>query len=230
MKSASPARVARPGVSLFDLDGTLTWHDTLRSFLTGYLRRHPRRWPHLWRLVPALLGYLRDQDRGRLKSSAIRVVMGGAARRDVDEWADAFVAGLRARGMFRPAALAAVERERATGNHLVLLSASPDLYVPRIGRLLGFECTLCTEVKWREDAAGAHLDGALLTANRHGEEKSVCLAWLRQQYPGLPVRAFGNSQSDLPHMRLADSALLVNADRRARRTAAALGMPVADWR
>jgi phosphoserine phosphatase len=73
------------------------------------------------------------------------------------------------------------------------------------------------------------LDGALRTLNRRDEEKSRCLAWLRTQYPGLPVVAYGNSASDLPHMRLADRALLVNAGAAARRAAAAAGIPVADW-
>jgi hypothetical protein len=31
-----------PCVALFDLDGTLTWRDTLLPFLAGYLIRHPQ--------------------------------------------------------------------------------------------------------------------------------------------------------------------------------------------
>jgi phosphatidylglycerophosphatase C len=224
-------------VAVFDLDGTLTWRDTLVSFLAGYLQRHPTQWRRLWRLPPALAAYLcLSRDRGALKSAMIRMVMGGEPRAHVDAWADAFVAGLKARGTFRAAALAVLEEHRAAGDHLVLLSASPDLYVPRIGRLLGFERTLCTEIRWRRQAgadtpraADDVLDGALVTANRRGEEKSSCLAWLRTQYPGLPVVAYGNSDSDLPHLRLADGALLVNASAAARRAAAALGMAVAEW-
>jgi phosphatidylglycerophosphatase C len=214
-------------VALFDLDGTLTWRDTLVSFLTGYLKRHPARAFRLWRLPLALAAYLCvTHDRGALKSAMIRIVMGGDARARIDAWADAFVAGLDARGIFRPAALAVVEEHRAAGDHLVLLSASPDLYVPRIGRRLGFERTLCTGIRW---SAEDLLDGALITANRRGEEKSSCLAWLRTQYPGLPVVAYGNSASDLPHLRLADGALLVNGNAAARRAAAALGLAVAEW-
>jgi len=213
-------------VAVFDLDGTLTWRDTLLSFLTGYLQRHPTRSLRLWRLPPALTAYgCFSRDRGALKSAMIRMVMGGEPRARIDAWTDAFVAGLKARGTFRAQALAVLEEHRAAGDHLVLLSASPDLYVPRIGRLLGFERTLCTEIRWRQDI----LDGALVTANRRGEEKSSCLAWLRMQYPGLPVVAYGNSDSDLPHLRLADGALLVNANAAARRAAAALGLAVAEW-
>jgi phosphatidylglycerophosphatase C len=213
-------------VAVFDLDGTLTWRDTLVSFLGGYLQHHPARCGRLWRLPLAAAAYLcLSRDRGALKSAMIRMVMGGEPRARIDAWADTFVAGLEARGTFRPGALAALEEHRAAGDHLVLLSASPDLYVPRIGRLLGFERTLCTEIRWRQDL----LDGALATPNRRGEEKSSCLAWLRTQYPGLPVVAYGNSDSDLPHLRLADGAMLVNAGAAARRAAAALGLAVAEW-
>ena len=141
-------------VALFDLDGTLTWRDTLQSFLLGYLIRRPTRWLRLWRLLPAAASFVLDRDRGLLKSRVIRAALGGDSRRNVDAWADEFVAGLQARGTFRPAALTVLEAHRAAGDHLVLLSASPDLYVPRIGRLLGFERTLCTEIKWSNAGGG----------------------------------------------------------------------------
>ncbi len=223
-----PPSIARsPCVALFDLDGTLTWRDTLVGFIGGYLARHPRKSLRLWRLAPAALRYwLGGRDRGALKSAVLRMAMGGDSRAMVDAWADAYVAGLHARHVFRPDALAVLERHRQAGDHLVLLSASPDLYVPRIGRLLGFERTLCTEITWRHEI----LDGGLATANRHGEEKSVCLAWLRTQYPGLPVMAYGNSASDLPHLRLTDGALLVNGNAGARRAATAVNVAVAEWR
>lgn len=218
-------------VAIFDLDGTLTWRDTLLPFLSGYALRHPSRLRPFWRLPLAAAGYFVRPDRGLLKSRAIRAVMGGDRRGAVEAWTEAFVGGLIRRRAFRPAALAAVEAHRAAGSRLVLLSASPDLYVPAVGRLLGFERTLCTEVQWSRDAGGEErLDGALRTPNRRDAEKSRCLAWLRTQYPGLPVVAYGNSRSDIPHLRGADRALLVNGSAAARRAATAAGIPVADWR
>jgi len=216
---------ARHWVAVFDLDGTLTWHDTLALFLRTFLRRHPRRVLGLWRLPFALLGYLAHRDRGLLKSRVIRMVMGGATRAVIDPCADSFVDSLQARRRLRPAALAALEAHRAAGDHLVLLSASPDLYVPRIGRALGFERTLCTEIEWQGD----RLIGDLRTANRRGVEKARCLAWLRTQYPDLPFVAYGNSAADLDHMRCADRALLVNGNAAARALAAQWGIPTSNW-
>lgn len=108
---------------------------------------------------------------------------------------------------------------------MVLLSASPDLYVPKIGLMLGFERALCTELEWQ----GERLDGGLKTPNRRGEEKLHCLAWLREQYPGSPVIAYGNSASDLDHLRQADRALLVNGNSAARRLAAKWNIAVSYW-
>ena len=222
---AAPRRVA-----LFDLDGTLTWRDTLLSFLWGYAVPRPGVWLRAWRLLPAFAAYaLGRRDRGALKSRVIRIVMGGESRRALDAWADRFVASLEQRGTFRPAALGVLARHRAAGDHLVLLSASPDLYVPRIGRLLGFERTLCTELKWQGRAPDEWLDGALVTPNRRGQEKVRCLAGLRTRYPGLDVIAYGNSASDLPHLLLADEALLVNGDAAARRAAARANIAVDLW-
>jgi phosphatidylglycerophosphatase C len=222
MKAPQPAR----SVAVFDLDGTLTFHDTLVPFLLGYAARHPSRIAGGWRLASALAEYAGSRDRGVLKSRVIRLVMGGAQRDEIERYADRYVLGLAPRGVFRAAALATLEAHRAAGDHLVLLSASPDLYVPSIGAQLQFERTLCTELRWDGD----RLNGALTTPNRRGAEKVRCLEWLRRQYPGSPIVAYGNSDSDLPHLRLADRAVLVNANGPARRQAAQLGIATAEWK
>lgn len=223
--SARPLAAPRP-LALFDLDGTLTHHDTCLPFLAGYLVRHPRRLLRLWRLVPAVVRYvLAGRDRGLLKSRAIRAAMGGAARPLVEAWAQQFVANLHSKGAFRMAGLAVLEAHRSAGDHLVLLSASPDLYVPLIGRMLRFERTVCTGIRWD----GERLDGALRTANRRGEEKVRCLERLREEYAPATVTAYGNSLSDIAHLERADRAVLVNGNRAARHGAARVGIPTAHW-
>ena len=173
----------------------------------------------------ALARYWQDRDRGALKSSVIRMLMRNEKRSVLDAWAQSFVAALKPQQRFRPLALAVLDTHRAAGDHLVLLSASPDLYVPQIGQLLGFERTVCTEMEWR----GERLDGRLKTPNRRGEEKLHCLAWVREQYPGSPVIAYGNSASDIDHLRQADRALLVNGNSAARRLAAKFNISVSYW-
>jgi phosphatidylglycerophosphatase C len=218
-------KATRPWVALFDLDGTITWRDTFLPFMWGFLLRHPRRFVNLWQLPGALFGYCVHQNRGRLKSRIISMAMRGAGRAEIDAWAEDFVGALQLRGRLRPVALRVLEAHRNAGDRLVLLSASPDLYVPKIGRLLGFERTLCTEIAWDGD----QLAGDLRTPNRRGEEKAHCLKWLRSQYRNFRVIAYGNSTSDLDHMREADRALLVNGNAEARRAAQSLKIATAEW-
>jgi HAD superfamily phosphoserine phosphatase-like hydrolase len=193
--------------------------------LLGFLRRRPYRALGLWQSPFALARYWQDRDRGEFKSSVIRMLMRGEKHSVLDAWAHSYVADLKPKNRFRPLALAVLEAHRAAGDHLVLLSASPDLYVPLVGELLGFERTLCTEIEWQ----GERLDGRLKTPNRRGEEKLRCLSWLREQYPDTPVIAYGNAASDLDHLRQADRALLVNADSAARRLAAKWDIAVSYW-
>ncbi len=232
MQAPVAAKKSIRTVALFDLDGTLTWSDTLLPFLGGYLKRHPRNLLRMWRLPILAFRLCLDQcrgdpqSRGHLKSELIRLVMGRAQRDAVNSYADNFVSKLQPSGAFRTAALQWVEAHRAAGHCLVLLSASPDLYVTRIGALLGFEFTLCTEIAWQ----GTTLDGRLLTANRRGDEKVRCLSQIRSRYPGSEIIAYGNSSSDLPHLSQVEHAFLVNGSASTNRLAEKIKIPTARWR
>jgi len=212
-------------IAVFDLDGTITRRDTFLPYLRGWRRHHPQRsW--MWATVTALCRYaFIDGDRGVLKSDLIRRLMAGATAAEVSEWSREFVDGLDDE-MLCPGALKAIERHRSAGDRLVLLSASVDLYVPRIGARFGFDETICTGVAWR----GGHLDGALTTPNRRGGEKLRCVESLRARFPGIAIAAYGNSGSDLAHLRAVEHPMLVNGCHGARRAAGRFGIPVADWR
>lgn len=212
-------------LAVFDLDGTVTRRDTFVPYLRGWLRRHPHA-RRRGREIAALWRYLAlGRDRGRLKSELIRSCMAGRTRAEIASWTRDFVAGL-GEPEFCPGALLAILRHHAAGDRVVLLSASVDLYVPAIAARLGFDEALCTGIAWQGD----RLDGALATPNLRAAEKRRCIEALRARYPGERIAAYGNSRSDLPHLRIVDEPLLVNGSWRARRAARAAGIPVADWR
>jgi phosphatidylglycerophosphatase C len=212
---------------LFDLDGTITYRDTLFPYVTGFLAHAHRSRLRMARLVPTLAAFaLGAADHGAVKSSFIRATLGGATRPQLRAWSDEFVPRIIALGS-SPAALATVKAHREAGDLLVLMSASTDLYVPQIGEALGFNEVICTGVAF--DAAG-HLDGALTTPNRRGAEKVRCFQALKQQHPGLESVAYGNAASDLAHLALADVPRLVNASPHTQREARAMGItPFASW-
>jgi phosphatidylglycerophosphatase C len=194
------------GLAVFDLDGTITRGDTLAPYLWGYLWRRP------WRVVrgiaglPVALSYPVTHDRGAVKGAAVRAILGGATRESLDRWTAKFLAGLLPQGLFDEA-LAAIEKHRKAGDRLLLMSASTDIYVPRIGKQLGFDEVICTQVRWRPDG---RLDGRLASLNCRGEEKQRCLAAVVARDKPDRIYAYGNSTSDLDHMKLAHEAFMIN--------------------
>ncbi len=213
-------------LACFDLDGTITRHDTLVPYVLGFLRTRPWRLAGTVAAVPTAVRFAAGRaDHGAMKEAFIRSTLAGFGRCELEAWTQRFVPGVLAHGVFADA-LAAIEAHRARGDRLVLLSASTELYVPAIGRALGFSQVVCTGLLWEGD----RLCGRLATPNRRGEEKVRCFLQLRSASPGLPSVAYGNASSDLPHLKLADRGVLVNGSRRSRLTAAQLGIECASWR
>jgi len=211
---------------VFDLDGTITRHDTLMAYVTGLLRQRPWRLLSLLRVAPAALAYAFGRlDRGELKARLLATTLGRYTRAELEAWTKRFTERLVARGL-RADALSAIEGHRHHGDVLALLSASPDLYVPAIAARLRFDEVICTELRWTDD----HLDGALRSANRRGPEKTRCVARLASRHPGLRTVAYANAVSDLDHLHRVDEPLLVCGSWRARRQAASAGIPHAEWR
>jgi phosphatidylglycerophosphatase C len=215
------------GLAVFDLDGTITRHDSLAPYALGFvLRKRPWRLPALLLVIPVVLGHAFGLvDRGGLKSVFIRVTLGGCRREDLQRWTAAFVEHLKADGLF-PQAVEAIQTHARAGDHLVLLSASTDLYVPAIGQALGFQEVICTGVRWD----GERLDGTLTTPNRRGEEKARCVTALLARHPGVPSAAYGNAASDIPHLKLVERGVLVNGSAAARREAVRAGITCTEWR
>ena len=193
-------------------------------YLAAALRRYPQRTRRLWRLSLPLLRFAFDRDRGRVKAALIGGLLGGLERPAIAALTEHFVAGLAAPMLLR-SALAAIARHRAAGDRLVLLSASTDLYVPAIGTRLGFDEVICTRVAWD----GERLLGALAGPNLRGVEKRRVVMELKSRHAGSAMAAYGNSGSDVDHLQCVDEPTLVNGSFGARRRAARLRIPCADW-
>lgn len=105
-----PSRIA-----VFDLDHTLTCHDTFLLYLLGFLAWHP------WRLFRCLhlplvviLFSLGRLDNARLKQQFLQAILGGTHRSDLDRWTGNFPNRLIPRGMYRKG-LAVLEQHRHAG-------------------------------------------------------------------------------------------------------------------
>lgn len=212
-------------LAVFDLDGTLTRRDTFVPFALGLLARNPSRWLRLpILLLPALAYVLRLTDRGGLKGAVLYWLFGGLHRAGISSWADQFTQETLAQRMF-PEGLAAFRAHVAAGDHTVLMSASPDIYVPLIARALGASECVCTRVRWN----GNLLDGRLAGPNCRDEEKARVLERLRGEHASLRVVGYGNSGADIAHLVRCDEASYVNAPPRARPRLAQLGLRLVQW-
>lgn len=198
-------------LAIFDLDGTITRRDTLWPYIAGYLWRRPRRW---WRwplcIAPLAAYAVGALDRGSLKGAIIRLTLGGAHRAELDKWSREYTRQLLRGGLYADA-LDKIAAHRQARAHLVLLSASPDLYVPEIATALGFDECICTQLRWRADGT---LDGTLASVNRRGPEKTRCVQSLLTARQPQRSHAYGNSRADLAHLRLVSEGCYVNGPAR----------------
>jgi phosphatidylglycerophosphatase C len=110
--------------------------------------------------------------------------------------------------------LAHVERHRAAGHELVVVSASPELYVAAVARRLGFAAALGTRLEVGQDG---RLTGRLIGRNCRGPEKVRRLEeWLGEE--ACAVVAYGDSRGDRELLAFAgDEAIWVNRRGRPRR-------------
>ena len=216
---------AAPRLALFDLDKTLTRHDTYFLFLADCLRRWPARALRLPLLtLPSLRFLLRLTDRGGLKGELLHVLIGGLGRAELDEVARKFARRVTREQLYLEAAEVLAVHRRA-GDVIVVMSASPDLYVPHIARELGADAVECSAVRWD----GNRLDGRLAGANCRDVEKTRRLGELRQRFPGRSVIGYGNSGSDVDHLRRCEERVYVNATGEHAKSLASEGFRLVQW-
>lgn len=225
MDDIDQPREPAPRLVFFDLDGTITRRDTLSGYVFGFALRHPLRLPRFVGVVPDLLRFLIDRDRGRLKGALISKIMGDITRLDLEQWNRRYLPTLLRRGVFAEAR-SAIDHHRVAGDHLVLMSATVDLYIPALAEALGFAEYVCTPVLWREDGL---LDGALAGPNVRDLEKAHQLKRIAAHHPGKRLVGYGNSMPDLDHLALVDRAVLINPNKRLRRAAKKLPVEFKYW-
>ena len=199
LSDGSPAP-PRP-LAAFDLDGTLTRRDTLRPFLlqaVGPARTY--RALLASSILLARAAAFGGTHRDAAKSAVLRRVLAGTPPEALAEAAETFADHVVARRL-RPDVRARVDWHRDQGHELVLVSASPELYVAPIGRRLGFDAVLATRL---EVGADGRLTGRFLGANCRGPEKVARLRHWRGDALAV-VYAYGDSTGDREMLALAQT-------------------------
>lgn len=192
-------------VAAFDFDGTLTRRDSLLPYL-----RRSLGWPRfllaLLQSAPWLAAYAcRLISNHKAKARLLRVSLAGRKTVEVAQWTEDFVTNYLP-AQFQPEALARLRWHQQRGDWCVMVSASPGIYLHRVGQELGLHAVLCTELAEEGDT----LTGSLLTRNCHGPEKVLRLqAWLASRPAAakpMVLHAYGDSAGDIALLNLADYA------------------------
>jgi HAD superfamily hydrolase (TIGR01490 family) len=215
-------------VAIFDLDRTLISYDTFPRFLFYCARQNLTRFFRcsVFLFIDFIRFKLGLRDNTWLKTRFLMAVLGGVKDGELRRLAVGFVDRILHNGI-RDGAIDELRRHQAVGNRTILLSASPDIYVPEIAIRLGFSQWLCTTCE--RDAWG-RLTGRLASTNCYGVEKRRRLEEeLGQGRKKLRVIVYADHASDLALMTWADEAVLVNPSRITRKTLANQHLKVATW-
>jgi len=201
-------------IAAFDVDGTLTVRDCVVPFLARVGGGRLRLGARLARRPVAVLAAAARRDRDALKAAASRAAFAGQAQSRVAEEARAF-AGLVTTSWMRPDTVERLTWHREQGHHVVLVSASYELYVEHLGTQLGAGAVLATRL---EVGADDRLTGDLDGANCRAEEKLRRLrAWQTASgFEGAELWAYGDSAGDDAMLAAADHPVRVGDERLAR--------------
>ena len=205
MASTTPDRPA--AVAAFDLDGTLTEGGSVVHWLGAIGGTTTVRRAVLRHSASLLGGAVRSGSAAdAAKESLFSAVLAGRRVDEVtatsEEFADAHL-----RAHVRPAVAARLASHLEAGHAVVVVSASPALYVARIASSLGAHGAAATELEVDESGT---LTGRYDGRNCRGAEKLRRVRALLDQLgvgatgPALPLYAYGNSRGDLRLLSAAD--------------------------
>lgn len=196
-------------VAAFDLDGTITRRDTLLPFLArlrGRRRLAVALAIHGWSLARMSAGL---EERDAVKDRFLLGMLEGMPAELVHNIGMAYGEALAAGRGLRPAVCERVHHHRSLGHRLVLISASPEVYVEPFADRLGFDAALATRL---EVGDGGLLTGRLLGPNCRGGEK---VSRLEEWMAGTAARviAYGDSPGDAQLLARADQGIRVRGRR-----------------
>jgi phosphatidylglycerophosphatase C len=193
-------------VAAFDFDGTITTADSLRDFVL-YAVGRGRFATGVVRAAPWLLGLLVGlSDRGSAKARFLAATVGDIGQATLEELAHNFAVS-RLAAMVRPEMLARIQEHKRLGHLLVLVSASPSIYLKHWAASTGFDAVLATELAFSAD----QFCDSLASPNCRGPQKVQRLQRWFDNHPPQTLYAYGDSRGDREMLALADYAWLRGA-------------------
>ena len=208
-------------LAIFDFDGTMLDGDSIVRYIgyaikQGYESRFSI-FRHAVNAVSALTGLKSIVDG---KSSALRFLkyMDPEAQ---EEFNRSFCREVLVPRLF-PKGIKSMERHHKEGCHILLVSASPDIYIKHMKEFLPIDEVL---------ASPTDHDGIVSSSTRGPKKVRRVEDWAKEQNFQVDWKAswaFGNSIHDLPVMLLCGRPVCINPSRRMRKLA--IGLPIEHWK
>lgn len=218
-----------PDLVLFDLDHTLLDGDSNQLWLGWLVERGEA---PAWRLDEQAAHYARYQA-GTLDIDAyLAFHLALLAGRPVADWRpvrDAFVAERIAPRVGAPAR-AAVERHRARGDAIAVVTATHDFLAEGIVALLGAPPLVATRCEVSDGRFTGRVDGSPCFAGAKAGRVRDWLAAGGRRWEDFPaVRFYSDSANDLPLLEAVSDPVVVDPDPRLAAIARARGWPREAW-
>lgn len=195
--------------AFFDFDGTLCKGDSIMPFLL-YAVKHgiaPKR--QIW---SALCGYLRqklDASKVVQAKEATLSFIRGRPMQEMDAFASRFIQDMLVPDFFVEG-LSALQELRKQGVYIVIVSASPDVYMRMLPSFLPIDAVIATPCEIGPDGSYT----GHITCNCKGDMKPKLIEqWLQKQGWSIDQAAssaYGDSLSDAPMLRMTGRPVMVN--------------------
>ncbi|MDR5827359.1 HAD-IB family hydrolase [Caballeronia sp. LP006] len=186
-------------VAAFDFDGTITTGDSLKAFVLHTVGPIRFATSAIW-AAPALTGMALGRcDRGTAKAEYLKYALKHVSRDALQLAAQSFCA-TRLPAMIRPEMIERVRQHQALGHEVVIVSASPSLYLRLWAQTIGIGTVLSTELELTESGYA----GRFIGANCWGPEKVERLKAWWGAYRPMTLYAYGDSAGDKEMAEAAD--------------------------
>ena len=214
-------------VAFFDLDGTLTGSISGKELARAAYRKGIMKNSDLVNAVYQSLAYrLRLADPAKLIDKMVSWTRG------IDEKTMIDLCNEVSTGVLYPAvykeAVREIEYHKGKNAIVVILSSALRVVCEEIGKSLGFDDILCSELEVKDGYLTGHPLGHLC----FGEEKSARLLEYckKNNYSTSDAWYYGDSISDLPALSVVGNPVCVNPDKKLKKTANMRGWKISNWK
>lgn len=199
-------RKTHKNLALFDFDGTLYRGDSFTGFIF-HARSKRHIFKHGLKILPWIQAYyLNLYPANAMRPKLFAAIFSQTPQNELQTIAADYAQRLISR--LNPALYQQLLQHQAQGDDVVLVSASIDLYLTEVCKLLGIDL-ICTET----ECINQVLTGRYTTPDCSELQKSVRIRARYQLEDYQHIYAYGNSNEDLEMLKLADFPHMVGVNK-----------------